>query len=516
MEYYSRRKRVETRLILLIQGMALLTYLFLTSDCKDTSAGKKEEGRLATLAALLLSDGYLSFEEFKAQAFLEPFEGGVYIVNGDTPLAGEKQLRSFYDSHFGPESGNGGTLIVHRINGDDAAWDSVQKTDLTYCVSASFGSNYNRVVQAMNTAVAAWEGAANIGFRHVSSQDSNCTRSNNNVLFDVNPVNVNGQYLARAFFPLTGRSQRNVLIDNSSFRLSPSGNLTLEGILRHELGHVLGFRHEHTRPDSGACFEDNQWRALTVYDSDSVMHYPQCNGTGNSSLTLTDLDKIGASRLYGAAGGGGTPPSTDTNQTFNDSLVLNQEKQYGPFIVEAGSVFQANITGSGDADLYVRFGNNPTRRLFHCRPFIDGSDESCSLDVPAGQSRVFVMVRGFRAAAYELNIRFRAGSESGVPVGSLTESMSGGLFKNQAVLYGPFTTQPGGVFKANMNGFGDADLYVRFGAAPTLGAFDCRPYKTGALETCNLSVPAGQNQVFVLVHGFTNSIFSLDLVYTAP
>jgi hypothetical protein len=87
-----------------------------------------------------------------------------------------------------------------------------------------------------------------------------------------------------------------VLIATSSFgNISP---WTLTGVLRHELGHTIGFRHEHTRPESGACFEDNNWRALTAYDSSSVMHYPQCNGTQNGDLVLTNLDKQGASALY--------------------------------------------------------------------------------------------------------------------------------------------------------------------------------------------------------------------------
>ena len=84
------------------------------------------------------------------------------------------------------------------------------------------------------------------------------------------------------------RRNREVLIDCTSF-----GNInpyTLRGILRHELGHVLGFRHEHTRPEAGTCFEDNSWRPLTPYDSSSVMHYPQCNGSNPGDLTLTDLD----------------------------------------------------------------------------------------------------------------------------------------------------------------------------------------------------------------------------------
>ena len=69
-------------------------------------------------------------------------------------------------------------------------------------------------------------------------------------------------------------------------------------MLRHELGHTLGFRHEHTRPEAGTCFEDTSWRALTAYDSASVMHYPQCNGTQKGDLVLTSLDNQGASSLY--------------------------------------------------------------------------------------------------------------------------------------------------------------------------------------------------------------------------
>ena len=71
------------------------------------------------------------------------------------------------------------------------------------------------------------------------------------------------------------------------------------GLLRHELGHTLGFRHEHTRPEAGTCFEDNNWRALTPYDSASVMHYPQCNGT-SSDLSMTATDRQGAVTLYGS------------------------------------------------------------------------------------------------------------------------------------------------------------------------------------------------------------------------
>jgi hypothetical protein len=71
-------------------------------------------------------------------------------------------------------------------------------------------------------------------------------------------------------------------------------------VLRHELGHTIGARHEHTRPEAGTCYEDSDWRPLTSYDAFSVMHYPQCHGRGDWALILTAKDKFGAACLYGA------------------------------------------------------------------------------------------------------------------------------------------------------------------------------------------------------------------------
>ena len=104
------------------------------------------------------------------------------------------------------------------------------------------------------------------------------------------------QYIARAFFPSTPKRSRNVLVDDSIWT---SGSWTPTNILGHELGHTLGFRHEHTRPESGTCFEDNNWRPLTPYDSASIMHYPQCNGSSDD-LSFTSTDGNGVRALYGS------------------------------------------------------------------------------------------------------------------------------------------------------------------------------------------------------------------------
>jgi dual-action HEIGH metallo-peptidase len=246
----------------------------------------------------------LTYEEFRAQAYQEP-DTGAFIINGDELVADEDAMRSQYESYLDSvqaaidhEAGLGTVaqdLIVNRVGGKDDKWSTSAAANITYCISSSsFGSHYSAVVSAMNSATAAWEGTARVNYVYSSGNDSNCTRSTG-VVFNVRQVS--GQaYLARSFFPSSSRRNREVLIDSSSFgNISP---WTLTGILRHELGHTLGFRHEHTRPESGTCFEDNNWRALTTYDSASVMHYPQCNGTNKGDLVLTTKDKSGARSLY--------------------------------------------------------------------------------------------------------------------------------------------------------------------------------------------------------------------------
>lgn len=51
---------------------------------------------------------------------------------------------------------------------------------------------------------------------------------------------------------------------------------------------------------------------------------------------------------------------------------------------------------------------------------------------------------------------------------------------------------------ATSGGTGDVDMYVKFGSAPTLSSYDCRPYISGNNETCNISnVQAGTYYVML-------------------
>ncbi len=234
-----------------------------------------------------------TYQEFKASTYQDV--DGAYVVNGDEIVSGNQQLKEFYDKVVAPEPMHDG-LIVNTVGGADDKWSATQVANLTYCVSTKFGTRHGDIVNAMAAGAGLWEAASSkVNFVYVPAQDANCSTRNNSVLFSVEPVQTS-QYIARAFFPSTPKRQRNVLIDDSIWS---SGNWEPGDVLAHELGHALGFRHEHTRPESGACFEDNNWRPLTPYDSSSIMHYPQCNG-GSSDLEFQASDAEGVRALYGS------------------------------------------------------------------------------------------------------------------------------------------------------------------------------------------------------------------------
>jgi hypothetical protein len=96
--------------------------------------------------------------------------------------------------------------------------------------------------------------------------------------------------------------------------------------------------------------------------------------------------------------------------------------------------------------------------------------------------------------------------------GQKTVNDAGTLAKGTWKQYGPYNLAAGANLTATMTGGGDADLYVRKGAAPTLTGYDCRPYTSGTNESCTIVGPA---TVYVGLNGYADSSsFSLNITYT--
>ncbi|MEO8701475.1 MAG: PPC domain-containing protein [Kofleriaceae bacterium] len=95
-------------------------------------------------------------------------------------------------------------------------------------------------------------------------------------------------------------------------------------------------------------------------------------------------------------GGGGTP-TTWVGLRDSGTVKRNEKKSYSTPVLEAGD-YQFSITGSSDADLYVRTGSAPTTARFDCRPYLTGSAESCTVKL-SQPAAIFVMVNGYAATS---------------------------------------------------------------------------------------------------------------------
>jgi hypothetical protein len=160
---------------------------------------------------------------------------------------------------------------------------------------------YETARDCVLTATEEWMETCGVEFRHDAQQDEDpASRSSAPSVFHVRYLDAGGRFIAAAFFPNQPPERRAVLIDPSFY----SENLGFDriGVLRHELGHTLGFRHEHIR--SGAppnCPKESLTGTIVVtdYDPRSVMHY-FCGGVGSRELAITEVDRAGARQIYGA------------------------------------------------------------------------------------------------------------------------------------------------------------------------------------------------------------------------
>jgi len=171
-------------------------------------------------------------------------------------------------------------------------------------------------------------------------------------------------------------------------------------------------------------------------------------------------------------------------------------KTYYKLTVPAG---QTSLTftqsgGTGDSDMYVRFGAAPDASTYDCRPYASGNAESCPFTNPAAGDW-YVMLNAYATYSGVSLVGTYSGSTGGGTV--LTNGVATAAYSGSAGVMKCFTLSvPAGKTSLVFNQVGatgttgDADLYVRSGAAPTTTTYTCRPYLSGNTETCTISAPA--------------------------
>ncbi len=232
--------------------------------------------------------------------------------------------------------------------------------------------------------------------------------------------------------------------------------------------------------------------------------------------------KAASDALASSCGGGTTepptPPTTDDvleNGVAKTNLGSSTELSFTMAVPAGATELNFDMAGgTGDADLYVKFGSAPTSTSYDCRPYKGGNSESCPI-ATAQEGTYFVKV-----VAYS--------TFSGVSLtGSFTEPTTGGgatggsasvtdiSVARRAWTYYTIDV-PAGMSTLDFNmsgGTGDADMYIRRGAQPTSSTYDCRPYKSGNNESCSFTNPTADTW-HIGVYGYSAaSGVSLDVTY---
>ncbi len=89
-------------------------------------------------------------------------------------------------------------------------------------------------------------------------------------------------------------------------------------------------------------------------------------------------------------------PTISINKlTEQQTLARNDVWQTEPFEVRPGEAVTVDLRGTGDADLFVRFGEEPDLNHYDCAPFLYGSNETCATEVSTSTRLLYTMVRGW-------------------------------------------------------------------------------------------------------------------------
>lgn len=197
----------------------------------------------------------------------------------------------------------------------------------------------------------------------------------------------------------------------------------LETALREEVVHagdradklVGGATFTPVVTSAGRFQDSNELQFMPVFPGLGAFHYTCRNAEPflvcrvirtDDTITFHTLERRTTDQVLtnqcDALNGAAPAPPPWAGMHEAGTVTRNAVRRFVTPSLPAGS-HTFTMTGTRDADLYVRAGSEPTTTAFDCRPFLSGSNETCSITL-AAPAVIHVMVRGFASGTSRFDL----------------------------------------------------------------------------------------------------------------
>jgi hypothetical protein len=125
------------------------------------------------------------------------------------------------------------------------------------------------------------------------------------------------------------------------------------------------------------------WTASSTFNSGACGVETAATDLGLNKADVTAAFSVVGVSCSGGGGGGGTTALTKGVTVTGIGASTGNSVNY-TLVVPAGAT-NLKFTmsgGTGDADMYVKFGSAPTDTVYDCRPYLSGNAESCTFATP--------------------------------------------------------------------------------------------------------------------------------------
>jgi PKD repeat protein len=207
-----------------------------------------------------------------------------------------------------------------------------------------------------------------------------------------------------------------------------------------DAGGTIG-SHSWTFGDGGTSTATNPSHTYAAAGTYSVTETVKDSVNNTSSSKTSSVTVTAASNVL----------QNGVGVAIADATVNHQQNWTMPVPAGATNLVFTLSGGTGDADLYVKFGSAPTTSSYDCRPYVAGNSETCSI-ATVQTGTYYVMVNAYAAySGVTLKGSYTAPGSGGTPTANFTFTTSG-----LTATFTDTSTDSGGTIGSHAWTFGDS------------------------------------------------------------